>query len=76
MSQNAFASDWVTLERHTHLFRDPTNEERRFIPLLLEKCEIPDMLQQFSYVDWREQHQEEYDKIVECVFGGRRGRGD
>jgi hypothetical protein len=25
MSQNAFASEWVTLERYTALFRDPTN---------------------------------------------------
>ena len=29
MSQNAFASEWVALERHTVLFRDPTNAERR-----------------------------------------------
>jgi len=28
MSQNAFTSEWVTLERHTVLFRDPTNAER------------------------------------------------
>jgi hypothetical protein len=32
MSKNAFASDWVTPERHTALFRDPTNQRRRFIP--------------------------------------------
>ena len=25
MSKNALASEWVTLERHTALFRDPTN---------------------------------------------------
>ena len=31
LSYNAFASEWVTLERHTALFRDPTNAERRFI---------------------------------------------
>jgi hypothetical protein len=33
MSKNALASEWVTLERHKALFRDPTNVERRFIPL-------------------------------------------
>ncbi len=32
MSGNAFASGWVTLERHTAMFRDPTNAARRFIP--------------------------------------------
>ena len=54
MSQNAFASEWVTLERHTVLFRDPTNAERRFIPLRLDDAEITDTLKQFAYVDWRQ----------------------
>ena len=36
MSASAFASEWVTLERHTALFRDPTNAKRRFIPLRLD----------------------------------------
>ena len=31
MSQAAFDSEWVTLERHTALFRDPTNQQTRFI---------------------------------------------
>ena len=36
MSRNAFASEWVTLERHTAMFRDPTNQRRRFIPVRLD----------------------------------------
>jgi hypothetical protein len=36
MSKNAFESNWVTLERHSLLFRDPTNQQRRFIPLLID----------------------------------------
>lgn len=39
MSAHAFASDWVTLERHTALFRDPTNQQRRFVPLRLDDAE-------------------------------------
>ncbi|MBP85696.1 MAG: hypothetical protein CMJ64_03110 [Planctomycetaceae bacterium] len=39
MSTAAFDSEWVTLERHTALFRDPTNQQRRFIPLRLDGCE-------------------------------------
>jgi len=38
MSKNALASEWVTLERHTALFRDPTNAERRFIPVRLDEA--------------------------------------
>lgn len=29
MSANAFSSEWVMLERHTAIFRDPTNAQRR-----------------------------------------------
>ena len=48
MSQAAFDSEWVTLERHTALFREPTNHQRRFIPLRLDDCEIKDSLRQFA----------------------------
>lgn len=42
LSPEALGSDWVTLERSTALFRDPSNIGRRFIPLLLDDCEIPE----------------------------------
>lgn len=64
MSQNAFASEWVTLERHTALFRDPTNAERRFIPLRLDDAEITDMLKQFAYIDWRQKAPEQYARLL------------
>ncbi len=53
MSRYAFESDWVTLERHTLLFRDPTNARRRFIPMLIENCKLPDVIAQFAYIDLR-----------------------
>jgi hypothetical protein len=37
MSEHAFGSDWATLESETFRFRDPTNRERRFIPLRLRR---------------------------------------
>jgi len=64
MSENAFASEWVTLERHTALFRDPTNAERRFIPLRLDDAEIKDTLKQFAYVDWRKKSGEQYARLL------------
>ncbi|HRW10048.1 MAG TPA: toll/interleukin-1 receptor domain-containing protein, partial [Caldilineaceae bacterium] len=63
MSQHAFASDWVTMERHTVLFRDPANSQRRFVPLRLDDCTIPDMIAQFAYVDWRTPNDESYSKL-------------
>jgi len=64
MSKNAFASEWVTLERHTALFRDPTNAERRFVPLRLDDAQIKDTLKQFAYLDWRKKSQEEYARLL------------
>jgi WD40 repeat protein len=64
MSQNAFGSEWVTLERHTALFRDPTNAQRRFIPLRLDDAEIKDALKQFAYLDWREKSENEYARLL------------
>ncbi|HEX4947166.1 MAG TPA: TIR domain-containing protein [Blastocatellia bacterium] len=64
MSRNAFASEWVTLERHTAMFRDPTNQQRRFIPVLLEDTEIKNTLRQYAYVDWREKATAQYDRLL------------
>lgn len=64
MSSHALGSDWVTLERHTALFRDPSNTQRRFIPMRLDDVEIPDSLRQFAYVDWHIECDEEYARLV------------
>ncbi|HEY7531236.1 MAG TPA: toll/interleukin-1 receptor domain-containing protein [Nitrospiraceae bacterium] len=50
MSKNPFTSEWMTLERQTVLFRDPTNQQRRFIPLRLDDSNIKDSLKQFAYL--------------------------
>ncbi len=50
LSPNALASDWVGLERSTLLFRDPSNQGRRFIPLLLADCKLPDALRHYKLV--------------------------
>ena len=44
ISPAALASGWVALERSTAVHRDPANAGRRFIPLLLGDCALPDTL--------------------------------
>jgi small GTP-binding protein len=66
MSANAFASDWATLESHTFRFRDPTNRERRFIPLRLDDVTIPPALSAFAYVNWQQRSDDEYAKLVKA----------
>jgi small GTP-binding protein len=53
ISRNALDSGWVALERSTAIHRDPENAGRRFVPLLLEECELPDTLRRYKYLDWR-----------------------
>lgn len=54
ISANALKSDWVDLERSTALFRDPKNKERRFIPILVDTCDVPDTLRRYRYLDFRD----------------------
>ena len=53
MSANAFGSDWVTLESHSAIFRDPLNRDRRFVPLRLDDAPIKAMFRGYAYLDWR-----------------------
>ena len=64
LSPAALGSDWVTLERSTVLFRDPSNAGRRFIPLLLADCKLPDTLRRCKYVDYREETQAAFDQLL------------
>ncbi|MGA2145748.1 MAG: TIR domain-containing protein, partial [Bryobacteraceae bacterium] len=64
LSPEALASDWVTLERSTVLFRDPGNAGRRFVPLLLANCELPDTLRRYKYVDYREATRAAFEQLL------------
>jgi hypothetical protein len=54
ISPAALASGWVALERYTAIHRDPSNEGRRFNPLLLGDRALPDTLRRYKVVDFRE----------------------
>lgn len=64
LSPAALGSEWVGLERSTVLFRDPTNKGRRFVPLLLADCELPDTLRRYKYVDFRQETQAALDELL------------
>src|SRR5712671_2416653 len=64
ISPNALASNWVSLERSTAIHRDPSNEGRRFIPLLLADCDLPDTLRRYKYVDFREEAEAAFAELV------------
>jgi tetratricopeptide (TPR) repeat protein len=64
LSSAALKSDWVGLERSTALFRDPSNLQRRFIPLLLDDCELPDALRRYKYVDYRRETETAFAELL------------
>ncbi len=64
VSPNALASGWVALERSTAIHRDPANAGRRFIPLLLADCDMPDTLRRYKYVDFREEAEAAFAELV------------
>src|ERR1041385_5527377 len=59
MSANAFGSDWATLESQTFRFRDPLNEDRRFIPMRLDVSPTQLSLAQFLPLKWQLVNQEQ-----------------
>lgn len=69
LSPQALGSAWVTLERNTVLFRDPTNAGRRFVPLLLADCDLPDTLRRYKYVDFRQETPAAFDELLAACRG-------
>jgi small GTP-binding protein len=66
MSINAFGSEWTQLEAGTFRFRDPLNQERRFIPLRLDETPVKGSLSQFLYLTWRTDDDTEYAKLLDA----------
>jgi WD40 repeat protein len=64
LSPGALGSDWVALERSTVLFRDPSNAGRRFIPILLSDCDLPDTLRRYKYVDFRLETETAFEELL------------
>ena len=69
LSSAALSSNWVSLERSTVLFRDPTNSERRFLPVLLEDCTLPDTLRRYRYIDFRSDSDEAFAQLLAACHG-------
>ena len=55
ISPAVLASGWVAQERSTAVHRHPANAGRRFIPLLLGDCALPDTLWRYKVVNISEE---------------------
>ncbi len=64
ISKSALASGWVALERSSAVHRDPANAGHRFIPLLLDDCDLPDTLRRYKNLDYRRESEEEFAEVL------------
>lgn len=64
MSENVSSSEWSEFERYTFQYRDPINQERRFIPIRFDHTPIPNQFKQFAYIDFTNKDQEEYEHLL------------
>lgn len=71
LSPEALASDWVTLERSTTIYRDPRARARTLIPLLRRDCTPPDMLAMLAHIDFR--RDQDFDAGLERLIRVIRG---
>ncbi|MBF0415938.1 MAG: toll/interleukin-1 receptor domain-containing protein [Magnetococcales bacterium] len=69
LSRNSLGADWPALEQGTAIFRDPTNKGRRFIPVRLDDSEFPGVLGQYSCIDYRQEGDKNYYKILDACKG-------
>lgn len=58
-SKNSLGKAWTRLEKQTLIFRDPLNQERRFVPLRLDDTPFPENLRQVESIDWADKKPEE-----------------
>jgi tetratricopeptide (TPR) repeat protein len=56
------------MERSTVLFRDPSNQGRRFVPLLLADCDLPDALRRCKYLDFRRETEAAFAELVDAIL--------
>ena len=67
MSSQSRDPGWPALEFETVLFTDPSNKDRRFIPIRLDDAEIKLLLRPFRYLDWRSPSDAEYARLLGII---------
>lgn len=68
-SPDMFGTGWPRFERMTVPFRDPSNDKRRFIPLLMrEGGDVHETIRRYRQIDWRTESDESYQILLEACL--------
>jgi small GTP-binding protein len=64
MTENSFGKDWRILDKQIVMFNGLSNKQRKFLPILVEECEIKETLKQFVYINYIDRSADKYLKIL------------
>ncbi|MCK5344534.1 MAG: TIR domain-containing protein [Candidatus Heimdallarchaeota archaeon] len=69
MSRNSMKSKWVREELRIAIQRRFERPKFSLIPILLEDCNIPGFLRDYSYIDWRSPSEEDFQYLLQSLHG-------
>ena len=67
LSRNSVKSNWVTKEWETMLWDEISSDKVKIIPIRLEECEIPKILQSKKYIDFSKSYSNGLLEIIQTI---------
>jgi small GTP-binding protein len=64
VSRHTFGRRWAELLELTFPFRDPSNKDRRFVPVVIDETPLHSTIRGYASTSWREQSPEEYSALI------------
>src|SRR5215471_8941820 len=59
LSPEFLESEWTDYETEISIVDDPANRNRKLIPILYSKCDVPKRISRLSWIDFRDTHGDE-----------------
>ena len=67
LSKNSISSSWVSREWNSTLARQITAKNVKILPALIEDCEIPSIISDLKYADFRQSYKAGLDELIAAV---------
>lgn len=67
LSQNSVKSNWVTKEWETILWDEVNSNKVKIIPIKLEQCDIPKIMQTKKYIDFSINYSDGLKQLVDTL---------
>jgi hypothetical protein len=67
ISRAALGTGWIELDLSTKQFREPSNTQRIFIPIVLDDCSLPKDIQNYGYFDFQKDSEKNSIELVKIL---------